>query len=723
MSRKRKQDYVPLTANSAKHAIEIPVKQVDEKSLESIEKPGKIDKERNVRGNNGYILIITEKPAAAAKIAYALGNPKKLVESGVSYYELKKDDKKILVACAVGHLFSLAQKEDAKKSGWPVFDIEWKPNFQVRKNDWSKKYYNVLARLCRNAGSFLLAMDYDIEGEVIGWNILRFICKEKDAKRMRFSSLTKRELEQAYEKPEETINWGQAIAGETRHYLDWIYGINLSRALMSAIKKAGNFRIMSIGRVQGPALHLVVERERAIQKFKSTPYWQVFLLVSNSHKIEVKYVKDIIKKFELEKFKKLEGRKAIAETKKTEQEIMPPVPFDLTTLQTEAYRFYKIKPSRVLQIAQQLYLAGLISYPRTSSQKIPESIQPLNIIKKLSNKFPFTKCAKRKKAVEGKKSDPAHPSIFPTGEFGDLLSEEKRIYELIVRRFVSCFCENAIIENKMINVKIDDLKFNVKGIKIKEKGWMNVYRALLKDKELPDLDGEVTIEKVKIEKKMTKPPKRYTPASLVSELAKRSLGTKATRSSIIETLYNRAYIRDESIRATALGISLISSLEKYSPIIIDEKLTRKFEQQMGIIQTAKKNLVEKEEKIINNAKRTIIKISNGFKKNEENIGKELIKANQDLRKEEEEANKLNKCPVCKKGYLRIIYSKKTRRYFVACSAYPNCKTTFSLPPNALIKKSGQVCECGFVRLMLIKKGKRPWIFCFNPKCMGKDGKA
>ena len=103
-------------------------------------------------------------------------------------------------------------------------------------------------------------------------NIIRYICKQKDAKRMKFSSLTKNELMKSYESLEPTINWGQAIAGETRHYLDWMYGINLSRALMESIKSAGSFKIMSIGRVQGPALNLIVNRELEIQKFKSEPY-------------------------------------------------------------------------------------------------------------------------------------------------------------------------------------------------------------------------------------------------------------------------------------------------------------------------------------------------------------------------------------------------------------------------------------------------------------------
>ncbi len=396
--------FIPLNEQDIKRAVEVPVKQISPESLMKIEKLGKkpaakkIKEEKEAKGKKegetprkgNYVLIITEKPAAAAKIADALGNAKKLAKNGVAYYELIRDGKKFVVACAVGHLFTVVQKEKSGK--WPVFDLEWKPNFETKKNDWSKKYYTTLLELCKNAESFIVATDYDIEGEVIGWNIVRFIAKAKDAERMKFSSLTKPELEEAFEKRSKTIDWGQAIAGETRHYLDWMYGINLSRALMSAIKKAGSFRIMSIGRVQGPALHIVVDRELEIRGFKPEPYWQVFLRVSDGKNVvEVKYVKDLTKKSELIPFQHLKGKKAQAHTEKKEQHLQPPAPFDLTTLQTEAYRFYRITPARTLQIAQQLYLSGVISYPRTSSQKIPESIQPKKILDRLAKTFSFIK--------------------------------------------------------------------------------------------------------------------------------------------------------------------------------------------------------------------------------------------------------------------------------------------------------------------------------------------
>lgn len=743
---------VPVNESDVRHAIEVPF---EEKQVEFIEKIGdklkesrerakkfnkaeKKEKQKRTKSKTkkngreikvgtrkitlekprvkgiktgGHILIITEKPQAALKIASALGDYRKYSDEGVPYYELERNNEKIVVACAVGHLFTLNQK--AGQSGFPIFELEWIPSY-LKKAEFTKKYYFTLLRLVKDAKEFIVATDYDIEGEVIGYNVIRYIAEQKDAKRMKFSSLTKDELERAYENKSETIDWGLAISGETRHYLDWMYGINLSRALMAAIKAAGAFRIMSIGRVQGPALALVVDKELEIKKFKPTPYWDVYVEVKG---ILLKYIKDITNKKELDKFKNLKGKKGITNTAISTQNIQPPAPFDLTTLQTEAYKFFGINPARTLQIAQSLYLAGLISYPRTSSQKIPEAINPREILRKLADNYKEVRLALRNKPVEGGKSDPAHPSIYPTGENADLSGENAKIYDLIVRRFISCFCEDAVVKNKIITFIVEDLKFNARGLEVKKKAWMEVYKAKLNEKDLKDLDGEHEVEKVKIEEKETQPPRRYTPASLIRELEKKSLGTKSTRAMIIETLYNRGYVKEQSIKATPLGISLIETLKKHCPIIIDEKLTRSFEKEIESMQSSKKDLFKKEEKVISEARKTIIEISSRFKKEDKIIGEELLKANskhvENLKKE----NELMECSKCKKGKLAINYSKKTRRYFVACNAYPECKTTFSLPPNGSIKKTDKVCEkCGFPMLMRLSKGRRPWVFCFNPEC-------
>ena len=726
---------------------------------------------------NGYELIITEKLQAAQKIATALDDSnsptKKSLPGNVSYYEVNHDGNKLIVGCAVGHLFTLKQNS-GNSYETPIFDISWTPNYLARngKADFTKRYYDVLSKLAKSAGSLTVATDYDIEGEVIGLNVVRLIAGQEDASRMKFSTLTNIELNKAYDDKSPSLNWGQGLAGETRHFLDWFYGINLSRALMNAIKTTGGFKIMSAGRVQGPTLKLIVDKEKEIKAFKPKTFWQVFILVNDLKtrtSLELKHNQDIFEKEELKKFNKLKGKTINLSTKKTEQIIQPLEPFNLTSLQTEAYKFFGFTPSRTLQIAQSLYLAGNISYPRTSSQKLPISLNYKDILKKVVLQFNVGPSKlTREKPIEGEKSDSAHPSIHPTGEISTMNSDEEKLYGLIAKRFIALFMDDAIIDNKTVSGNIksgevsnrepgsrkegiednsnpmsgthegrvgtnknklagDELRFSTRGSAIRKKGWMSVYPSKMKEVDVPDMNGPAEIKNVKNEEKETQPPKRYSPASILSELEKRNLGTKATRANIIETLYDRGYIKERAIEATSLGISLIDTLEKYSPIIVDEKLTRHFEEEMESVQESKTlNLTkEKEKKIIDEAKETVTKIINEFKKSENKIGKELAEATQEAREAERETNKLMLCPKCNKGYLAITYSPRFKKHFIACNAYPDCKTTFSLPPNNTIKKVTdsnesdglKKCEhCGFPLLMSLKARSRPWIFCFNSEC-------
>lgn len=763
---KTAEEFFPIRESDLSHAVEKKYKPLDLKKIETVEKVGKpktyskksVGKKAYTRkttktSNNakfsrasrtsskvsgvkrggrskssveyvvptvnlkkgGYELIITEKPQAALKIAAALGKSIGKASKGVSYYEINRQGKKIVVACAVGHLFTLTQRGSSGQT--PVFDLYWVPNYLVRKNDFTKKYYDNLLSLAKNAESITIATDYDVEGEVIGLNIVRYLCGQKDANRMKFSTLTTAELNKAYDEKSSSISWGQAIAGETRHYLDWIYGINLSRALMDAIKTTGKFRIMSVGRVQGPTLNIIVQKERKINEFESQKYWQVFIKIKNSHELELKYVKDLFDKDELKKFNNLLGKDIEVHTEKKSQSIPPNPPFNLTTLQTEAYRLFGFTPARTLQIAQSLYLAGLISYPRTSSQKLPDAIGYKDILKKLAKIYHAEKLIVNSKPVEGKKSDPAHPSIYPTGETSELGGDEAKIYDLVVKRFLALFCDNAIVDGKTVSGEIEGLKFSARGSSVKKKAWMEIYPVHMEEKDIPDMNGVCKITDVRNEEKETQPPKRYSQASLLSELEKRNLGTKATRAAILETLYAREYVKDRNVEATPLGMSLISTLEKYSPVIIDEELTRNFEKEMETISSLKKDFEEKKSKVIKKAQETITKIIGQFDENKEKIGKALLEANIDLRQQQKEENTLAECPVCHKGSLAITYSRKTQRHFVACNAYPNCKTTFSLPPNGVIKKTGKTCEtCGFPLLMSLRKAKKPWIFCFNTNC-------
>jgi len=676
-------------------------------------------------------LIICEKPSAAAKVASALsdGKPIKKSNKKVPYYEVTHGKQDIIVGCAVGHLYGIAQKGN---KGWtyPVFDVEWKPTFETSKGaDYSKAYVDTLKMLSKKVKIFTVACDYDIEGEVIGWNALRFACGEKDGNRMKFSTLTKPDLIEAYENKNKHLDWGQAKAGETRHKLDWFYGINLSRALSNSVKAAGSFKVMSIGRVQGPALKFLVDREREIAAFKSEPYWQLQMLTKN--KIESWHEKDKFwDKKEVDKiYTKIKGEKktTVDDVKRAQHTQVAPPPFDLTTLQTESHRHFRMTPKETLSHAQSLYLAGLISYPRTSSQQLTPKIGFAKILKDLSKQSNYAKLCEEllKGKLEphnGKKTDPAHPAIYPTGHVpGSLKDREKKVYDLIVHRFMATFGPDALRETMDVKFDVKKEIFKAQGRRTLEAGWQKFYGKYLalKELELPSLKkGDILdIDKINKLEKETQPPKRFTQSSILKELEKRNIGTKATRAEIIDTLFKRGYVEGKAIIVTKFGMETVKVLEKYAPEILDEALTRHFEEDMDKIRGGE----EKVHDVLDEAEKFLVKISEKFKKHEKAIGKELLEA---VREAEEESRTIGECPVCGKGTLKIIRSKKTKKQFVACDRYPKCETTYPLPQRALIHNSDNVCkDCNYPKIMVIRKGKRPQELCINPKCKSKKLEA
>ncbi len=677
-----------------------------------------------------YELIITEKPSAAQKIAQALADskPKKYSVEGVPYYELQHKGKEVVVTCAVGHLYTLEQKN--KKKGWtyPVYDIEWIPSYEKKGSEYTKKYLNQIKKLAKGASSFTVATDYDIEGEVIGLNVVKYACKQKDAKRMKYSTLTKDELIESFDKASKHLDWGQAHAGETRHFLDWIYGINLSRALTLSIKNStGRYKTLSAGRVQGPALKIIVDKEKEIGKFIPKPYWEVSMKYQKGRKkLEAQHQTDKFwdKKDADKVMKTTKGHPAkVDDISTTEKKVPPPYPFDLTTLQTEAYRCFGYPPKRTLELAQELYIAGYMSYPRTSSQKLPPSIGYKKILSALAKQptySPLVGLLTNKSSLnpnEGKASDPAHPAIYPTGIAPkNLGSQQTKVYDLVVKRFLATFGEWAKRQTMTILLGVNSEPFVTKGSKTTYQGWYEFYAPYVKldEVELPEfkVGEECKVLDIIQDEKETQPPKRYTEASIVKELEKRGLGTKATRAAIVDALFQRKYITPKPVTATDLGIRTANVLHKYCPQILEEELTRDIEEDMEEIRnkdTSGEKVLQKAEKILNGVLNTI-------KEKEKQVGKELAEATSEM---EKKMNTIGKCPKCKEGNLVIKRGKFGR--FIACDQYPDCTTTFKIPQTGTVAPTEKVCEkCGHPIIKVGKQGKRQRELCINPNCATKQ---
>ena len=671
-------------------------------------------------------LIITEKPKVSQRIASAIpGDAKRRRSGGVSYFEVTSNGEVIYVASAAGHLYSLKEKKSSYS--YPVFDVEWAPLYEVDKSKgYTRKYISLLKKLSSQAERFIIATDYDIEGELLGYNALRFACSARQAKRMRFSALTKPDLRRAYENLAE-VDLALVKAGEARHVMDWYWGINTSRALSSAVKSfSRRFTTFSAGRVQTPALAILVQREKEIAGFSPEPFWRLTarLQVGRS-RLRAEHEAGRI--FDRGRAEALYGKVKDAKTAQVERvelkesTVPPPVPFDLGTLQSEAYRYFRLSPKATQDIAQSLYESGYISYPRTSSQKLPPTIGYRQIIRALGENPAFAELARLLLAKErlyprqGKKEDPAHPAIYPTGARPKKLSpREEKLYSLIVHRFLACFGEPMRRAKMRVRTSIQGEPFSFSRARTLEQGWHVFYPyARLEEHALPKLrEGDMLkVLEVKLEEDETKPPERYTPASLVAELERRGLGTKATRAEVVDTLYRREYITGTRIRVTPIGMSVIEALAEHVPEIISEELTRRFEQKLEEIQQGR----AEPEQTLEEARRELTKIMESFKRRERQIGEKLALAIEEKRRGEV----IGECPRCG-GNLRIIRSRRSGKRFIGCENYPECEVSYPLPQRRGVYPTQKRCNACGLPMVSISLGKRRVLSCIDMNCKSKE---
>ena len=309
------------------------------------------------------VLIVAEKPSVALRIALSLGDgqPKRYNIQGVGYFEVQKGADTLYIVAAAGHLFSLHQKE--KIHELPIFDIEWVPSYKINTGSYfTKKYLDVIMQIGKKCTYFINACDYDLEGSVIGTNIIKTVVNGEvnsgldgsRVGRMKYSTTTTPDLIRSYEE-RESFDSNNYDAGEARHELDWMWGINMSRALMNALYASGTKKILSIGRVQGPALGILAARENEIAHFVPRPFWNLFIKVKGA---ELQNKRGNIEDKETAEKAMLDtgvGGAVVSAFEQKNELHAPFPPFDLTSLQLEANRVYRIDPSRTLKVAQALY--------------------------------------------------------------------------------------------------------------------------------------------------------------------------------------------------------------------------------------------------------------------------------------------------------------------------------------------------------------------------------
>ncbi len=621
-------------------------------------------------------LVVVESPAKAATIQKYLGKGFKVMAS-------------------YGHVRDLVPKEGAVDPN-NDFHMDYQP---IERN---AKHIDSMAKVMKNVDGILLAPDPDREGEAIAWHVYELlknkkVLKDKKVGRVVFHQITKNAIKKAISEPREIL-MDLVNAQQARRALDFLVGFTLSPLLWKKIR-AG----LSAGRVQSPALRMIVEREEEIEKFVSQEYWSVHtnaiadkktfatkLIQFNNEKVEqftftnetdTNKAIDVISKA-------ANGKLTVTKVTKKERKRNPAAPFITSTLQQEAARKLGFTAQRTMQIAQQLYegidigeedTTGLITYMRTDSVTLAkEAVDEIRELiatrygKENVPEQPRTFKTKSKNAQE------AHEAIRPTSAMHipddikkHLSTEQFKLYNLIWKRTVACQMVEAIMNTVAIDLTADKHIFRANGSTIAKPGFIAIYQEGFDDKKGNDDDDEkilppleegevVNIEDILGEQHFTEPPPRFTEASLVKSLEEHDIGRPSTYASILSTLRNREYVEmdQKRFKPTDVGRIVNRFLTNYFTKYVDYDFTAGLEQQLDDIASGEKEWVP-----------LLREFWEPFKHLVDDTQENVQRSDVTQEKIDE------KCPKCNKD-LSIRLGKRGR--FIGCTAYPECDYTRSL---------------------------------------------
>ncbi|WP_456455384.1 DNA topoisomerase [Methanopyrus sp.] len=574
------------------------------------------------------MVIIAEKPSLAGTIAGFLRgrwNGRKLLGFG------KYRGRRFAITSLSGHVLEWWPKDDP---GFRHPDYFPDPDdFELRPIDGKERFLRAVERVVeRYAGSradrVIVATDNDAEGELIGWEALVWLKWQgvlddpECARRMRFSAYTREDILRALEEAlrGERIDPSLAYSALARTIADWLYGIPLTRQLSLC-----NDDIVSVGRVQTPTLKLVVERERERRKAqKKRKYHWVLQAETPIGELRTE-----------EKFKN--GRRArelaseiesirVVEVRREHRSVRPPTPFNLTTLQRAAGEILRISPKRTLDLAQHLYEEGMITYPRTATNRYPSTFDHEKLLRKMRNAHPdafrdFQRAGRRSEPVSGREYDGAHPPITPTGRRKYIRGKLTwLLYDLIVRRYLATLSENALIVKWRIVAEHPETgtKFVMEGTEVKRDGWYSVYPwKRPRERTMPDVsEGDELPANVNASRRREPLPRRYSQSRLVAKMKKLGLGTESTRAEIVKKLFDRGYVRrvGSGVAPTKRGERLVELLEDRVPELVSVELTRRIEREMEeISELPPKRARERLERVAREIRETVRRNSKKLK--------------------------------------------------------------------------------------------------------------
>jgi len=700
-------------------------------------------------------LCIAEKPSVAKELAEILGAKSR--HDG--YYE----GNGYWVSWTFGHLCTLKMPEDYSPDlkRWSLFTLPIIPQrFQIKVVDDTgiQKQFNTIKRLVGECDEVINCGDAGQEGELIQRWVLSLAQNTKPLKRLWISSLTAEAIKEGFEKLQEGSKYDLLFhAGHARAISDWLLGINATR--LYTTKYSNGKGVLSIGRVQTPTLALIVRRHLEIVNFTPEAYWElktlyrgVIFSATQGRFGAAEEAAETLEKireslFTITSFEKKKGTEA------------PPRLFDLTSLQVECNKKFAFTAEETLGYIQSLYEKKQVSYPRVDTTFLPDDIYPKipGILKGLKPYETFTepllksKIKKSKKVFDDSKVTDHH-AIIPTGEFNpNLTYNEKKVFDLIIRRFIAAFYPDCIVSNTTVLGEAAEIPFKATGKQILEDGWRVLFKKKDDEKENDDenpadKDDQLMPEFVKgesgphepgVQEKFTQPPKPYTEATLLrametagkqvddeelrDALKENGIGRPSTRANIIETLFKRKYIRRvrKNIEPTVTGIELIQTIN--NELLKSVELTGMWERKLRQIEkgdyqatdflSEMKEMVKSlvVEVITERENRSItIEEEPAAKESDTDADGKKPKAKREKKAKDDKPAELT-CPKCKKG--KVLQGKTA----YGCSEYKNgCsfRLSFEQFGKKLTDKQVEV---------LIANGKTPKIKGFtidDTKCDG-----
>jgi DNA topoisomerase I len=693
-------------------------------------------------------LIITEKNNSAKKIADILsgGAAKADATYKVPYYTWSGSDGEQMAVGLKGHVMGIAFPDDY--SNWQETDLHDLIDADLVPEPTDKNVVKAIRKLAKDADSIVIATDYDREGELIGLEALAQVLEVNpgvaegalDArppiKRARYSALTKDEIERAFADLDE-LSYDLAYAGAARQDIDLIWGATLTRAVSLATRRFGS-NFLSVGRVQSPTLALIVERELERRAHVPKPFWE--LLARFEHPDGAFEAHHVTDKF----WDRAEADAALAGTRSpgTVKDVSskrsqrkPPAPYNTTAFTTDASSRLGITPANAMRIAEDLYMDGFISYPRTDNTVYPRSLNTRELVSSLVRIPDFEAASPlldgELRPTRGRKETTDHPPIYPTQALypDSLDGPKRRVYELIVRRFLATFSPPMITESTRADTEAGSETYFVRGSVVVDPGYAAIYTyARSSDEEIPKLEKGQSLEldgDPWIVDKETQPPPRISQGKLVEMMEERGLGTKATRAEIIQKLYDRGYVYGNPPEPSETGIAMYKAFHEYVPRMATPEMTAELEQDMDQIAAGKTS----KDDVLDISREMLHSTTAALQDRSEDLAQQIW-AGMD------EDRFLGPCKVCEDAgrkhedgspnRLRIIELRGGKR-FVGCEGYDrenpdspdSCDFTRPLPGRGyeLWRLEERCSICGEAPRLTVKGFRgRPWKLCLNDDC-------